>query len=492
MIKHILLFLLPILFFGCSSTTNFNSFNTTHDLIDAKFHDTMFENAHWGVLIESLTTGDIWYEQNMDKLFMPASNEKIPTAASALTILGPDFTFETNLYYNGEIIDSVLKGDLIVRGNGDPTFYTKFFDDPRAPFFSWADTLLKLGIKEIDGNIIGDDNAFDDNGYGNGWSYDGLDSWYSAESGALQFNENYIDLQIIPPTRIEDSVKIIPNVESNYFSIINKTTVSDTGRTRVSFDRPFGTNNIIVSGLVKTGSKAFERTPTISNPTLFYVTVLKETIINKGILITGKAIDCDDIENWELYLAKCKLIISHHSPALKDILKGMMKRSQNMYAETMTKTLGWNESGIGSFREGKKVVEKVLADFGIEPKTYAYTDGSGLSRYDYISPHQIVKILKGMRNSKNWDTWKELLPIAGVDGTLKNRMKGTKAEGNVRAKTGTIANTRGLSGYLTTVDGEDIVFSFLINGHLRSSEDTELITDSVLSIIAEHSTKAMK
>ncbi|MBU0474303.1 MAG: D-alanyl-D-alanine carboxypeptidase/D-alanyl-D-alanine-endopeptidase [Bacteroidetes bacterium] len=487
-----LLFLLPLFFFGCSSSTNLNSLNTTHNMIDNKFQDTMFANAHWGVLVESLTTGKIWYEQNMDKLFMPASNEKIPTAASALIILGPEFTFETSLYYSGEIIDSVLKGDLIIKGNGDPTFYTKFFDNPKEPLINWADSLLKLGIKEIDGNIIGDDNAFEDNGYGNGWSYDGLDSWYSAESGALQFNENYVDLTIIPPTRIKDSVIIIPNIESNYFSIINKTTVSDTGKTRISVDRPFGTNNIIVSGIAKTGSKAFERTPTISNPTLFYVTVLMETLINKGISVTGNTIDCDDIENWELDSTNCKLILCHHSPALKEILKGMMKRSQNMYAETMTKILGWNESGIGSFKEGKKVVEKVLADFGIEPKTYAYTDGSGLSRYDYISPHQIVKILKGMRNSEYWDTWKDLLPIAGVDGTLKNRMKGTKAEGNVRAKTGTIANTRGLSGYLTTADGEEIVFSFLINGHLRSSEDTELITDSVLSIIAEHSSQANK
>ncbi|MDA3860295.1 MAG: D-alanyl-D-alanine carboxypeptidase/D-alanyl-D-alanine-endopeptidase [Melioribacteraceae bacterium] len=484
--KHILLFIVPLFFIGCSGASKFYSLNETKEFIDAKFQDTLFAHAHWGVLIESLTTGDIWYEQNMDKMFMPASNEKIPTAATALTTLGPDFVFTTSLSYKGEILDSVLYGDLIVNGIGDPTFYTRFFNDPRDPFFSWTDTLLKLGIKKIDGNIIGDDSAFDDNGYGNGWSHDGLDSWYSAESGALQFNENYVDLQIIPPTRIEDSVKIIPNIESNYFSRINKTTISDTGRTRVSINRPFGTNNIIVSGVVIAGSKAFERTPSISNPTLFYTTVLKETLIDKGILVTGEAIDCDDIENWELDYTNSEPILLHYSPPLNEILKGLMKRSQNMYAETMVKTMGWHESGIGSFREGKKVVEKVLKDFGIEPNTYAYRDGSGLSRYNYISPHQIVKILKGMRNSKYWDTWKEILPIAGVDGTLRRRMKGTKAEGNVIAKTGTISNVRGLSGYLTTSDGEEIVFSFLINGHLRSSKDTETITDSVLSIIAEY------
>ena len=160
-----------------------------------------------------------------------------------------------------------------------------------------------------------------------------------------------------------------------------------------------------------------------------------------------------------------------------------------MYAETMVKTMGWKKSGVGSFREGKKVVEKVLAGFGIEAQSYAYRDGSGLSRYNFLSPRQIVKILKGMRNSEHSDTWKEIQPIAGVDGTLKNRMKGTKAEGNVRAKTGTISNVRGLSGYLTTSAGEELVFSFLINGHLRSSKETELITDKVLILIAEYPKK---
>ena len=203
-------------------------------------------------------------------------------------------------------------------------------------------------------------------------------------------------------------------------------------------------------------------------------------------LICGKTIDCDEIPNWLFDSTKYQLVATHISPSLSEILKGMMKRSQNMYAETMVKTLGFYNSGTGSFNEGKKVVETVLANFGIEPETYAFTDGSGLSRYDYISPNQIVKILKGMKNSEYWSVWKELFPIAGVDGTLSKRMKGTKAEKNVFAKTGTISNVRGLSGYLTTANGEEIVFSFLINGHLRNSSENEAITDSVLSIIAEY------
>ncbi len=143
-------------------------------------------------------------------------------------------------------------------------------------------------------------------------------------------------------------------------------------------------------------------------------------------------------------------------------------------------------TGLGSFDEGKKVVESVLEEFGIEPGTHAYMDGSGLSRYNYISPKQIINILRGMSKTKYWDVWYDLLPIAGVDGTLKWRMKDTKAENNVRAKTGTISNVRGLSGYVKTTEDEDIVFSFLVNGHLKTSRETELITDKVLELLAEY------
>ena len=260
----------------------------------------------------------------------------------------------------------------------------------------------------------------------------------------------------------------------------------DTGRTRLFIDRAFGTNEIVISGNLHISTDTLERSPSIFNPTLFYTTVLKETLIEKGIVIVGISLDCDDIDNWNIDEHNTQLIYEHESPELHEILKVLMKKSQNMYAETMVKTMGYEKEGIGSFYEGRKVVEEVLSDFGIEPKTYEYMDGSGLSRYNFISPSQIVKILKGMRESAYWEVWKDAFPIAGIDGTLKRRMRGSKAEGNVLAKTGTISNVRGLSGYLKTAGGEDIVFSFLVNGHLLSSRDTELITDRVLSIIAEY------
>jgi serine-type D-Ala-D-Ala carboxypeptidase/endopeptidase (penicillin-binding protein 4) len=485
----IFLSLLQFVIIGCAAgkVEKQDEFHLLKQKIANRFNDSLFYNAHWGVMIKSLKTGEVWYEQNSRKVFMPASNEKILTSAAALIELGPDFRFDTYLTYSGTITDSVLHGDIIVFGNGDPTLYDRFYKSPTEVFVNWASILISKGIKEVRGNIIGDDNAFDDRHIGYGWSIDGLDVWYSAETGALQLNENNVDLKIIPPATPNDTLRIIPNLPSNYFTIINEVTVAESGRSRISVERPLGTNNIFVRGTVARGSSPVENTPSITNPTLFYVSVLKEVFDAEGITVTGKGVDCDDINGWSHQPKDFSLLIHHQSPPLKEIITGLMKRSQNMYAETMVRVLGWKETGIGSFGNGKKVVQRVLQEnFGIDPNSYAFMDGSGLTRYNYVSPLQLVSIMEGMTKHKYWHEWRDAQPIAGVDGTLKSRMKGTSAEGNVRAKTGTISNVRGLSGYVTTASGEPLVFSFLVNGHLVTSKDTEDVTDDVLQIIASY------
>ncbi len=481
---------LTILLAGCAATKEIKSpvpgtIPFLINQIDEQFNDPRFENAFWGVKIQSMKTGKVWYSRNANKVFMPASNQKIPTTAVTLLTLGEDFVFESFFTHDGSIENDVINGNIVVFANGDPTLSNRFHNNPVDVFKIWADALQKSGIKKINGNIIGDDNAFEDNHLGYGWSFSGLQAWYSAEVGALQLNENVIDIRIIPPQTIDGKIEIKPNLPSNYYTIINEIELVETGSSSVSYSRNYGENIIKLSGRVAAGSSPLEVSPSITNPTLFYVTVLKEVLEAEGIEITGDAVDCDDINDYRITLDDVTVLALHKSPPLKEILKGLMKRSQNNYAETMVRLLGWNKTGHGSFREGRKVVEEVLQSMEIEPGTYAFMDGSGLTRYNYISPEQIVTILTAMRNTPYWETWIEIQPVAGVDGTLRNRMKETAAEGNVKAKTGTIANVRGLSGYVTTADGEEIVFSFLVNSHLRTSRETEEITDEVLRLISE-------
>jgi len=489
-----ILLAIMLLLVSCGSTTQTiqkkgsTDFNTMMSKVDALVQDEAFAHAHWGVMIKSLDSDDVWYAQNEDRLFMPASNNKIASTAAALKVLGPDFQFETHVLTKGKIRASVLYGDLVVWSNGDPTMYDRYMEDSKAVFKAWADTLKAQGIYRITGNIIGDDNAFDDVHIGEGWAWDYQQVWYAAQFGALQFNENYVDVKIVPPMTKNGEVILIPNVESTYFNLIADFDIVDSGYNRITLNRDFYSNEIVLGGQLVVGSDTTERTPTIDNPTKFYVHVLKETLEENGIVVNGDPIDCDEIENWvhapidENY----RELANYYSVPLSEVATRLMKRSQNMYAETMPRVLSWHETGLGSIEAGREIMDSVYTEFGIEPGSWAYVDGSGLTRYNYISPQILVKILEGMYRSDLKDIWVEALPISGVDGTLKRRMLGTAAEKKVHAKTGTISNVRGLSGYTTTASGENIVFSFLVNGHMLSSKETEQITDSILELICEY------
>ena len=492
--RFISLWFIAILIISCGSSSQSarkgetNDFNQLMLKIDALVKDEAFLHAHWGIMIKSLDTDKIWYAQNKDRMFMPASNNKITSAASALKVLGPDFQFETHVLTKGETRGSTLMGDLVVWSNGDPTLYDRYQESSKAVFEKWAEALKSQGITRISGNIIGDDNAFDDVHIGEGWAWDYQSVWYAAQFGALQLNENYVDVKIVPPTSIEGHSILIPNIQSDYFTLKNELEITENGYNRISMNRDFYSNEITFSGQLVAGSDTTERTPTIDNPTKFYVTVLKETLEENGIIVDGDAIDCDDISNW-VHAPKdenYKELASYYSVPLSEIVQRLMKRSQNMYAETMPRIVAWHEKGLGSIELGREVMDSVFVEFDIEPGSWAYADGSGLSRYDYVSPQILVKILEGMYRSDLKDVWINSLPIAGVDGTLKNRMIGTAAEKKVFAKTGTISNVRGLSGYTTTANGENLVFSFLVNGHLLSSRDTDRITDSILELICNY------
>jgi D-alanyl-D-alanine carboxypeptidase/D-alanyl-D-alanine-endopeptidase (penicillin-binding protein 4) len=455
--------------------------------IETTFNDSRFESAFWGVKIKSLETGEVWYERNANKLFMPASNQKIPTTATALEVLGPDYKFTTTYTLGGVRDGSVWKGDLVAWSNGDPTLYNRLMSSPTELFEKVAATLKEQGITVITGSVVGDDSAFSDQRIGYGWTHGGLDTWYSAEFGPLQLNENYVDLQIIPPAKEGEELLITPNIKSNYFQIRNNIKVVKEGETRVSVTREYGSTEIVLSGTAVIGSPAFERSPSVPNPTLWYATVLQETLEASGISVEGEPLDITDatpdwLQNWES--AEREMILEHKSAPLSDVLAVLMKRSQNLYAETMPLVVGYEKTGKGEFRAGEKYVEETLQKFGIKPNEFVYGDASGLSRYNYISPNHLILILEGMLKSPNAEVWKKTFPIAGVDGTLRARMKGTLAEGNVRAKTGTIANTRGLSGYVTTKDGEELVFSFLVNGHTVGDSATNAVTDGVLALLA--------
>ena len=427
------------------------------------FNDPNFNNANWGVSIQSLVTGEYFYKKNENKIFMPASNQKLITSAAGLLLLGPMYRFKTEIYSSGIIDGSILKGDLIIKGFGDPTISGRFNNDDMTKIFrDWADSLLTLGIDEIRGNILGDDNTFDDTGLGDGWSWDYESNWFAAPSGALSFNDNCVDITVKPGLQGDNGILSI-SPESKYAIVLNKvTTVGRDSNTSVNVYRERGTNIISVYGSIREGDDSLKIYATVNNPTQYFVVTLKDILEKKGIYVSGFASDLDDLTLSTDY-SQAKLLFTHHSVFLKDIIKVLNKNSQNFYAEQLLKTIGYEKKGFGSAARGISAVKNTLNNIGINTDNMEIVDGSGLSRLNLISPNQISVLLNYMYKSDVFTYYYNSLPVGGVDGTLANRMRKTRAQNNVRAKTGYINGVRSISGYIFTGDKEPVVFSIIAN-----------------------------
>jgi len=316
--------------------------------------------------------------------------------------------------------------------------------------------------------------------------FDDLNYAFAAETSGLQFNDNSIKLQIIPSLEADKSTCIFPELKSEYFQISNNLVISRNPKSKITLARPHKNNEIIVSGDIKIGSRIAHRTISLSNPTLYFTTVLKEFLIEEGFEITGTSFDCDDIENWKFESENLSLIAVHKSPPLIDILQIMMNKSKNLYAETLLKTISWKQNGIGSFSEGRKIVKNLLLDFDLKPEQYSYFDGSGLSRYNLISPQQIVKVLKRMKQTEQNSFWEDIMPVVGIFlETPAVSIIRTVNEGNIKAKTGTMTNIRCLSGYVETRRG-DAVFSILVNCHKLNSNQIDQQIDFILASVLEN------
>ncbi len=464
---------------GIKKSVSFNSLNELREQLDDSFNDPNFNHAFWGVLVKSLKTGEIIYKRNADKLFNPASNTKLFTSAAALSLLGSDFVYQTNLYANGIIKNNKLAGDLIIQGSGDPTISNRFFNGNVTSIFeAWADSLISKGITEISGNLYGDDASFDNFGSGRGWLLDNESAWFSAPSGALSFNDNTLMIEV-KPTEINfpAEIKVIPNTK--YVTVMQKVLTVDTNSEQsIKISRLSGSNLISVNGKIKKDSKPVIEYVSIADPTLFFLTVLREVFEQKGISVKGK-IGSISIAEKIILAENLSLLFTHESVPLHMIVKELNKNSNNFYAEQILKTIGLEVYNYGSSENGAKASKELFATMGINPDNMIMVDGSGLSRLNLVSPRQIVNLLTFLYSSDQFNPFYNSLPIGGVDGTLANRMKRSAAENNVRAKAGFNENVSSLSGYIKTIGGETLAFSIMINNFLASPNLVEYLEDNV-------------
>lgn len=462
----LLIILLITLFSGCAAQmahpdTPLGNLRTE---IDQLLNDPAFASATWGVYIEIPDKREVLYRHNENKLLIPASNMKLFTTAAALVRFGPNFTYKTRLYTDGVVQNGTLKGNIVVKGSGDPTISGRYNGGVIVgTFLDWADSLKAMGINAITGDVIGDDDYFDDVPLGNSWSWDDEPYWYSAHISGLSFNDNAIDVLIKPGEKAGDPAIIEIDPPTSYIQIKNniKTTENDSVM-HYNFNRSIDGNLFTFWGNMPLTKRESKTWASVRNPTLYTVTVLKETLEDNGISVGGKAMDADDRTSKPKY-ENMMVAATYTSPPMSEMIKIVNKPSQNFYAEQLLKTLGREYQKTGSSSAGVKVVKSFLRETGIDDNAVKIVDGSGLSRLNLITVKQVATLLRYMRKHRYANYYMNSLPIAGVDGTIRRRMSGTNAAGNLRAKTGSLSYVKALSGYVTTAEGEDIVFSFIVN-----------------------------
>jgi serine-type D-Ala-D-Ala carboxypeptidase/endopeptidase (penicillin-binding protein 4) len=451
--------------------------------IDGVLNDPALSRGYWGVLVKSLKSGDTLYELNARKLFIPASNMKIVTLAAAAERLGWDFTYETRLLAAGRIADGRLDGDLVVVGSGDPSIVTADGVSDRV-FDDWASKLLAAGVRTVSGRVIGDDNTFDDEELGFGWSWDDLPDDYAAGVSALQFNENAVRLTIAPGAAAGDFAAIsLEPVGSGLIVDSEVRTGPADAPVRIAASRLPGSDRLVVRGSIPKGGASSTRLVSVDNPTAFFANVLRRALIARGIDVRGPAVDIDLIADPPAGTGAAS-IASHRSAPLSQLAVRLMKISQNLYAETLLKSIA-AATGTPTFMAGRTQVQTTLQAWGVEASDLIDRDGSGLSRYDYVSPAALVTILTHIsRDERLRDPFVATLPIAGRDGSLSNRMKSTAAENNARAKTGSMSNVRTLSGYVTAADGEPLVFSIMANNFDTPPDTINKAADAIVVKLA--------
>lgn len=469
--------------------------------IDSILDRPAFENGFWGALVEDAATGRVLYARHAGKSFVPASNAKLYTTATALDAFGADYRFTTHLYADGEMNGATLRGDLVVRGSGDPTFGKRHENgrvvegaDPLVVFRAWADSLRALGVRRIEGRIVGDDNLFDDVPLGNGWTWDDEPYYYSAELSALSFNDNTVDV-LIEGTRPGEPARVSwTPASTDYVTVVNRTLTLGAGSpVKEGYARARGGNTLTLT----TTLGADKRDPeslTVSNPTRYFAHVLRETLVRAGIEVTGEAADADEVGMTPDYAAM-RPVASHTSPPMGEVVAAVNKPSNNLYAELLLKLVGTRAGGpaptedapMGSHARGLAISRAFYARAGLDTLRLQLLDGSGLARADLVTPEMTVALLRYMRAHPSpavRAAYVSSLPIGGVDGSLRNRLREGRARGNVRAKTGSLGNVSSLAGYVTTRSGRVLAFSLMANHFTEASSAARAAQDAVVEALA--------
>ncbi len=449
--------------------------------IEEIFSDPIMARTQYGAKIQSMQTGKILYEHNSRTLFHPASNMKLLTTAVALSRLGVNYRFKTILALDSAGVitsDSVLQGNLYVKGGGDPEL------EP-TDLLEMVDYLKSKPIRRIAGDLIADDSFLDTVKFGQGWMWDDNPATYIPHLSALSLARNVTRLIVTPGHQIGDTLhyRFVPY--SPEFGVQNTGVTCDTlVEYELTVDRDWTNqrNDFVISGSYPLGTGPKTTWLNVENPTLFTVSVLYDLIKKAGIEIEGKYFRMAMPDSVDTLLI-------HRSAPLSQVVYNVNKVSDNLGAELILKTIGAELRGTpGSAQGGLSEIRSFLQEIGADSSTYRIVDGSGASHYDLVTADMLVEVLGHMyRNFKLQPEFVASLPIGGLDGTLRGRMKEGASFESLRAKTGTVSGVSTLSGYVATADGEIMAFSMMIQNFVGSPSPYRKLQDRIGDLLASFS-----
>jgi len=435
--------------------------------------DSALARSGAAVLVVSLDRGDTLFAREERRLYTPASNRKVFTAAHALHYLGPDYRFVTPLLATGPVDSDTLRGDLVLVGRGDPDLVT-------GDLAALVDTLASRGVRVVAGDIRADASWFDAVQWGAGWMWDDGPYWYWPYVTALTLNDNVVEVRVRPATRAGQPPVVTLFPPTSYVRLHNEaTTTADTVTTLVIDRRwaPVKENAIDVTGSIPLGVDSIVALRSVEDPALYAATVFAELLERRGIEVAGK------VRHGPLEGQPADTIALHVSNPLAESVENFLEESDNLTGEILVKTVGAETAGPpGSWEKGLAAERAFLAtEVGIDTTAVRLADGSGVSRYNLVTAGQIVRLLTYMAGRPDlFDAYFDALPLAGVDGTLENRMRGTPAEGVTRAKTGSLAGVSALSGYVPSIGGETLAFSVLMEFFVGPTDPRRALQDSIV------------
>lgn len=444
------------------------------DRIDDLLQQNEADRAFWGLYVYDIEQDSLLFSRNAQNAFLPASNQKLLTTATALDLLGGSYRYETTLAFDGTTRDSLMEGDLIIEGAGDPTFGSTEFRG-EDPLREWAEQLAEMGVRRIEGRLIGDDDEFNDWPYPDGWNVNYLTRQKGRQigvsAGGLSYHDNVAPISI-QATQPGDPPEVWVN-PPGALTIRNEAVTSERWRgSTLQINRTFSTNDLVLTGSV---ARSFEgdRSVPVSDPTAFTLHVFKERLHEAGIETELELVDIDDLEADP---ADGDPLFVELSPQLSEIAGVINRESNNFYAEQVFRTYGWG----GSARGGARRTEAFLRRAGINTSPLSINDGSGLSRKNLLTPRAVAELLVHMSEHPESEAFITSLPRGGQPNTtLRYRLSGLP----IRAKTGSLAFVRALSGYAEQPDGSRVAFSMFANNYTGPSYQITRTMNEVVQLL---------